>query len=83
MSILTKVLGGAAKAIIPTLGKEKARSASVDGILSKRGKTTQAEVFAALGYKYLRLALVAYLAYAVVSGQLSLGELLKLLALGV
>ena len=78
MSVLS-ILGGIASKLLPSLNKQKAQTAAIDGILSKRGETTRPEVFAALGYKYIRLFVYCYVIWAIINDKVSLGELVKIL----
>lgn len=75
------ILGKVVTTVVPTLKKEKARVSSVDTLISKKDNASKAEIIMALGYKYARLALMAYVVISVVAGKVSLGEILKVLSL--
>ena len=82
MSVLG-ILGKIAGSVLPCVSKEKSKVESVDSLISKRGNATQLEVMTALIYKYLRLALYSYMVYNVIAGNVSLGEVLKTLAINI
>lgn len=74
---LLKTLGRVAVAIIPSLKKERAKINSVDTLISKKGDACSGEIIVALIYKIIRLLLMAALVYAIVSGRVTTGELIK------
>ena len=78
MSVLS-ILGGIASKFLPSLNKQKAQTAAIDGLLSRRGETTRLEVLVALGYKYIRLLVYCYVIWAIINDKVSFGELVKIL----
>ncbi|MPQ46910.1 hypothetical protein GCQ56_07765 [Marinifilum sp. N1E240] len=68
--------------IIPSLKREKAKIESVDTLLSNRKEATQTEIIIALGYKILRLLIWGFVIYSIVTGNVTLGEILKIVATG-
>lgn len=80
MLTLIKKVGGA---LIPLLSKEKSKIRSVDTLLSKRENVTKTEVILAMGYKIVRLLFIGYMAVSVIAGNVSLGEILQVLSLGI
>lgn len=79
MNILGNILG----AILPRMSKETAKIEAVDSLISKKENASKIEVLVALGYKYLRLALYAYMVISIVRGKITLGEILKVLAINI